>query len=635
MANPERMAFEKSMEQLNQQERLLYLTAFRLFGSSALQLDSLREELSGQLSGLELDLAVLRLRGLQLLKTVKKTWGEQIYYIPSAHLVWLTELTVLPKLPLSGDHDSMVEHVLLEAKSDITGEVLHILSYIAIHGMPLTAKGTIHKKTLGRLGEMTVLESSDFEGLALSYAHPDVYPVHIAVIMDLLFSLGLVRKEEGQITIDEDVLNSWLDLSNEQMRQNIYHIAVERYGPSIPGAQHFRSLLTCCGRRDAGLSWLSLDMLCTCLVDNGFASQMSTNELAVAATGWARLLAAFGYGELGSSTDGTYYFRFEEPVDDDADRAEDRDEVRSEDRYSGIFVQPDFEVMVPQSASKRLTWILEGCAELKARDRMTIYKLTKERLHLAAEHGLEPDTVMEWLEQYSETGVPDQVRLTLEQWGDELGKTTLEAVILLRCANLKDADAIEAHPSYSMWRSDVERIGPNYFIVNKDKLSEIQKNLTAMGLSPAKGIKGLSADAPVYPLTKEQAELAMRFSTETGRQGFVYTGNNLHYYEKVEDTPHISNLMPDFKSIPKSWYEEWREYHPSTAKQMVQQAISWRIRLGIECAGIRREFIPESIGRGEPWSVNGYFAPDRVINVVEKSTLVPSEWTKMSLILPK
>lgn len=219
--------------------------------------------------------------------------------------------------------------------------------------------------------------------------------------------------------------------------------------------------------------------------------------------------------------------------------------------------------------------------------------------------------------------------------GSELGKTTLEAVILLRCANQKDADAIEAHPSYSMWGTDVERIGPNHFIINKDKLSEIQKNLASMGLAPAKGIKGLSPDTRAYPLTNERAELPMRFHTETGKQGFVYTGNNLHYYEMVEDTPDISSLMPDFKSIPKSWYEEWREYHPSTAKQIVQQAISWRIRLGLEYAGTRREFIPESIGRGEPWSVNGYFAPGRAINVAEKSTLVPSEWTKMSLILPE
>lgn len=630
MPNPEQIAFEENMKQLKQKERQLYLTAFQLFGSSALQLDTLREELASELSGLELDLAVLRLRELHLLKTVKKTWGEQIYYIPSAYLIWLTELTLLPMLPLSNDHDSIVEHVLLEAKSDITGEVIHILSYIAIHGMPLTAKGTIHKKTLGKLGEMTILQSSDFEELSLSYAHPDVYPVHIAVIMDLLFSLGLVRKEEGQITIDEHVLDSWLYLSNEQMRQNIYHIAVERYGSSSPGAQHFRSLLTCCGRRGAGLSWLSLDMLCTCIVDNGFAGQMTYTQLADFAKGWVRLLAAFGYGEFGSSENGTPYFRFEEPVDYEEGQGEDPEQDRS-----GIFVQPDYEVMVPPNTSKRLRWILEGCAELRSRDRMSIYKLTKERLHLAAEHGLGPDTVMEWLEQYSETSVPEHVRLALEQWGAELGKTTLEAVILLRCANQKDADAIEAHPSYSMWGTDVERIGPNHFIINKDKLSEVQKNLASMGLAPAKGIKGLSPDTRAYPLTNERAELPMRFHTETGKQGFVYTGSNLHYYEMVEDTPDISSLMPDFKSIPKSWYEEWREYHPSTAKQIVQQAISWRIRLGLEYAGTRREFIPESIGRGEPWSVNGYFAPGRAINVAEKSTLVPSEWTKMSLILPE
>lgn len=618
---------EEIVSQLSDKESELYISAFRLFGNSALSVDLLRQELAGQLSGLELDLALLRLRKLGLLRAVKKTWGEEIYYIPGAHIPFLIERYLFPLLSQDSLPVTSTVDTVQEAKPDIAGEVLHLLSYIAVHGLPLTAKGTIHKKTIQKLEEMTVLKSSDFKGLKLSYSHPDLYPVQVAVMLDVLFSLGLVRKEEGQIAIEEIALNSWLELSAVQMRTHIYTLSIERYGAAEQGLHHFRYLLTCCGQHDT--AWINLDLLCACLIKNGYAKQMSEEDLGMYSKEWAQMLAAFGYGDAGIATDGTHYFRFLERTVDEEGR-------HSELIHGGIFVQPDFEIMVPPDASYRIRWILEGCAELIARDYMTIYKLTKERIHQAAELGLHPAAIMEWLENCSSSEIPDNVKSTLLQWGGELGKTSLEAVIVLRCAEEKDADAIEAHPSYSRWGTEVERIGPRYFIIDKNKLPEVQKSLASMGLAPAKGIKGQDSEARIYPLTSIHSDIPaspVQFNAE-GRQGFVYTGRNLHYYEMLSDTPEVSSLLPDYKSIPRTWHEEWREYHSSTAKQIVQQAISWRIKLGMEIEGARREFIPESIGRGEPWSVIGWFTPDQESKVAHRSTIVPAEWTNMSLILP-
>ena len=620
--------------QWSENEGYFLQMAFLEFGGTPLQMERLKSLFAGKMSGLELDIALFGLRKKGFIDAAKKTWGEHIYYIPSRHHLFLTEEYVLPllqgELPLYSSGNIQVS---MEAKPNIAGEILHLLSYIAVHGVPLTAKGTIHKKAISKIENLTVLKSTDFQELKLSYAHPELYPVQVAVLLDLVFTLGLARKYEAEIGLDEFYVSHWVQLDRHQMEKTIYEAFMERYSAGEARLQHFRYLLTLFSREDAG-KWLSIDQICERFVEVRMVDEQDLAEFLSYAKGWVTLLAAFGYGDIGMSaaSNEAIYFRWTNPII----------YVSEDTEYStqpAIYVQPDFEVIVPPDAPYTIRWLLEGCAELAVRDQMTIYKLTRERLSEGAEVGITPSLVLEWLTRYAQGSIPENVLLALKQWGSELGRTAFSQVMLLSTENKQDADKIEAYPS---WNEALQRIGPLHFILDREKVTEVRKRLTVMGLAPTKAVKGIDTDERRYPAvsiiegsspSSEEGKPAINFNEE-GRQGFVYTGRNLHYYEWVNEDRERVSIMPDVTEVPKMWLSEWREYHPSTAKQLVQQAISWRTRLGVEIEGDRQEFIPESIGKGEPWAVNGWLLHGPNTAVAEKRTLVPAEWTKLILILP-
>lgn len=633
------MKIEKTAQSLevvewSENEGQFLQSAFLEFGGNPLQMEKLSGLLAGKMSGLELDIALFGLRKKGWIDAAKKTWGEHIYFIPSRHHLYLTEKYVLPLFQgETSFYPSGNIQVSMEARPDIAGEILHLLSYIAIHGVPLTAKGTIHKKAVSKMENLTVLRSADFQELKLSYAHPELYPVQVAVLLDFVFTLGLAKKYEAEIGLDESYVSRWVQLERHQMEKNIYHAIMERYSAGEARLQHFRYLLTLFSCKDAD-KWLNIDQICQRFVQVGLAHEQNLTELKSYAKGWITLLTAFGYGDTGTAVglQEGIYFRWINPI-------RYAPEERAHVTQPSIYVQPDFEVIVPPNAPYSIRWLLEGCAELAVRDQMTIYKLTKERLGEGAEVGITPSLVLEWLTRYAQGAIPENVLLALKQWGSELRRTSFSQVILLSTENKQDADKIEAYPS---WNESLQRIGPLHFILERDKVMEVRKRLTMMGLAPAKAVKGIDTDERRYPAVSlmedsspsAEKEKSFIHFNEEGRQGVIYTGRNLHYYELVKEDREHASIMPVTVDVPKMWLNEWREYHPSTAKQLVQQAISWRTRIGMEIEGLRQEFIPESIGKGEPWAVNGWLLQGTNREVAEKRTLVPAEWTKLKLILP-
>ncbi|MBD7967834.1 helicase-associated domain-containing protein [Paenibacillus gallinarum] len=633
MKNEETITSLEDVEWSANEAQFLEIT-FLEFGGNPFQMERLTGLFAGKMSGLELDIALFGLRKKGLIDAAKKTWGEHIYFIPSRHHPFLTEKYVLPLLHEEIPYSSSGNiQVAMEARPNIAGEILHLLSYIAIHGVPLTAKGTIHKKAVSKIENLTVLRSTDFEALKLSYAHPELYPVQVAVLLDVVFTLGLAKKYEAEIGLDESYVSRWVQLNRQQMERNIYNAMMERYSAGEAGLQHFRYLLTLFSRKDAG-KWLSMDQICQRFVQVSIVNEQDLAEFKSYAKGWVTLLAAFGYGDTGMSTasDEALYFRWTNPINYDLEDSKHYTEP-------AIYVQPDFEVIVPPDAPYSIRWLLEGCAELAVRDHMTIYKLTRERLNEGAEVSITPSLVLTWLTRYAQGSIPENVLLALKQWGSELGRTSFSQVMLLSTENKQDADKIESYPS---WNESLQRIGPLHFILERDKVTEVRKRLTMMGLTPAKAVKGIDTEERRYPAVSIEDEVTLSsveenpfiHFNEEGRQGFVYTGRNLHYYEVVNEDRDEASIMPDITEVPKMWVSEWREYHPSTAKQLVQQAINWRTRMGVEMKGDRQEFIPESIGKGEPWAVNGWLLPGPNRVVAERCTLVPAEWTKLTLILP-
>ncbi|NUU75960.1 helicase-associated domain-containing protein [Paenibacillus xylanilyticus] len=541
------------------------------------------------LSGVEARSAFIRLRQKGWIRAVRKTWGESLYYIPVHLIPALTAAYAqrirdngLPERDMGRDGlelkmtQSNPIQVIQEAKPDIAVEIIHILAWIARENLTLTSKGTVHKRMLQRLSAMTHWCAEDFVGLNLQYEHPDVYPAHVAILLDMLLSLGLLHKDQEKIQVDAASLGYWLKQSWPFMHREIFKVCMGRYGISSPEVQHFRYRLILLGASQ--YTWFDIADVILQRNKNGETGDAGQSEYV---RSWLNALAGWGYGEIGEDASGNLFYRW--LVDPEALLHSEVQQAMDTGKEV-FFVQPDFEIMVPPEVIPQVRWKLEYCAELISLDRMSIYRVTKEQIMNASRNGFTCDKVMEFLDCYAAMRVPEHVRMAIQQWGSEWDRLKTQSD--KNAANNQIIKSIDS------------------FLNDKD-------------------------DHVIEP-GDSQASFYVQ-----GREGLFHLGPDSFIYEQEQFIVEPSDLLPEYGSIPDMWHNDWRRYHMSTTRQITAKAIEWQTKLSLKKDQSVVYIIPEQIQGHDDWTLTGWVVPGTDERAIERCTISPMDWDKIRLIVPE
>jgi len=573
-------------------------------------------------SGAELKLSFLRLRKYGWVHAVKKAWGERLYYIPVDKLIRLLAAFYAPL------HTSAAESGLdirWEAGPGLALDLLHALAFIADQGLPLTAKGTVHKKSLQKLQEPLFLQNEHVNRLGLHYAHQEAYEPACAVVLDLLLCTEVLTEKNGAFAIDEKRLGKWLSLSEREMNSILLRAAIERYGPSDSGMQLFRYLI-CLVPCPEG-EWIDVSSLLGWMGGEGMLNPAAAPEQAEA---WLCALAGFGWGDVAMAGDGSCAFRWNV----DAKRLLLDDRSENEDDAANFFVQPDFDVICPPGVPFFLRWKLLACTELAQCDRVSVYKLTRAGTARAVENGIDAAQILNMLSQGSAAEIPGHVAAAVAQWGKEIGRTRFDEALLLTCMTEEEADSIAAHPRIE---GGLTRIGPKHFIAIATETGKIRKVLEGMGLAPLKTVGSGERKRPAYPLIGDEPNREARERLVSGRydegQGLVYSGRNVRFFDPDHDIPDPVSLFPGYDRIPARWLQDCRSYHSSTAQSIVEQAQSWQTRVLLNLGGKPAEFAPTAV-YSAPWRAEGILH-DLETGAFERRELAAEDLGELKLIVPK
>lgn len=618
----------------------------RRFAGLPFKLERLDEAASGRVTGADLRAALPGLLRSGELAAVKKAWGEKLYYIPPERLPLLWEQAE-PAPLLSYDGGSV--RLLKEAGPGLALDLFRALTWIARNGLPMTSKGTIHQKSVGKLTAYLYLQETDVAGLGLRYPHQEVYPPQLAVVLDLLQALGLLTKERAVWGLEASRLTAWLDLEPEAMEALLFRELLHRYVPDDAVIQHAVYRLA---QRDIREGvWYSLKDLSASLQAMGMIYGDVPDWLEPWMGNWVDALSGFGWLDIGKSASGTTLIRWRRkprlglPKETaEAASLEGTAANREEPvRLSGVFfVQPDYEILVPPDVSYRIRWELEACCDNQTMDAMSVYRISKSSVARAAELGRTPGSVLELLKAHSATGVPENVELALEQWGGEMGRILLEEKLLLRCGDGEAAETVAALPALA---GVLERIGPRDFIVNAGEAAKVRKVLEEANLSLPK-LRTAGAPGPEYPKLEEPGLSAVSdlLSGNSEERAWIYSGQNLHFYDRSDEVPGAEQLFAGLNEIPVMWRNEMRDYHASTARKMMSQAIAWKTKVWLRINGSIKEFIPVALTGEEKWSVQGrLFSQGNGSGDKEGAgeaegiltELAPEQWEAMRLILPE
>lgn len=635
------------------------------------------------LSRAEQRLAISELQRAGLLTARQKLWGEKLYHIPAEALdaVSASFIPCAPAPLAAGE-----VRLAAEAGPGLASELFRALLFIAREGLPLTGKGSIHKKHVSRLAAQLTLREAHLQGLgalkggagqglrpagqpgysrglrpaeapglsrdghslgtgrpSTARAMPAVsksgqsghgghaihdYPLSVVIVLDLLLALGLVSQQADGYTLEPDLLQQWLCLPEAAMNSILYEQAEERYASREPLQQHIRLLLRRSGFQPG--QWYSLaGMLEQLAAAIPAAAGEGRAASEAAALGWLSSMAGFGWAELGATADGRHAFRWAAAMP----RRQGGAAAPAADGEhplpaAGFIVQPDFEVLVPPEVPYVQRWRLAACAEWLQCDVLWSFRLTREMLEHAVAQGMPVADTLSWLQEHTHGGLPESVAFALEQWGRSIGRTTLESVRLLSCLSEEDAEIIAAHPRLT---GMLNRVGPLHFIVQAEHVVMVNRELTEAGLAPQGAAHERFPANGAKLLLDNDGKTSGVYTVPNLNPGLLPLGGKLRHLTPIEPGPE-ADLLPNETQVPPMWSREWRTYHITTAEKVMEQGLRWGVKVRLAVQDEIVHFIPRRIQR-QPWRVSGHLLRGTDSDAVEME-LKAGDWREMQLILP-
>ncbi|WP_339315629.1 helicase-associated domain-containing protein [Paenibacillus sp. FSL R10-2734] len=576
----------------------------------------------------EQKLAMNELRRAGLLTARHKILGEKLYQIPVEQLPAL-EQEFFPYQPKFSEGYSV--NLTMEAGAGLAVDLFRALLFTAREGLPLTAKGIIHKKNLNRLAAQLSYREEHLLGLAMESPSDEMNTLSVVLAVDIMLYLGLINKLNTGYKLDKDMLERWLQLPETRMTDILYGIVMNRFGTIEPADQHFRYLIS--SADFVPEKWTALPELLDWMADMNLTGMVARNELEQSSMHWLRMLTGFGWCELGKTPEGIQCFRWTAAKPSLLSGGESLPESVAVNSNALFIVQPDFEVLIPPDVPYTVRWTLAGCAELLQTDTMWSFRLTREMLVHASERGMPPEKAIAWIGDHALGGLPSVVELSLEQWGKSIGRTSLSEVILLTCQTEEDGAAIAAHPRL---QDSLKRIGPLHFLVSPESMEQIRKELLLAGLAPSRMIGGCEEDADAnwtsFQQVAETQQDMYSIPVLNSKLRLLRSGNPFLKLPVISPEEE-EDILLGVENVPQIWSKEWRHYHSSTAQKVMEQGLKWGIKVRFSLKDQMLDFIPYRI-KGNPWKVAGHLLCDDG-GMVEEIELTPEDWKEMQLVIPK
>lgn len=387
---------------------------FRQFAGLPFKLEHLSKAAAGRITPADLRAAVPDLLRRQYVASGCNTWGERLFFIPQELLSVLHQQWIRPRLEPKSGRDVKL---MIEAKRGLALDVFRSLVWIASHGIPVTAKGSIHQRALAKLSQQTALQQEDVSGLSLKYPHQDIYPAHTAVILDLLLELKIITESSKAWQVNVESLSLWLRNHLAEMNSALFQRILLKYVPAEKELQHFVYSLS---SADWLLGeWYSYERFIGWLQEEGLLCPQLPEERHSWLWSWLEAMCGFGWLELGCDDAGEHAFRWiDRPLGKEMSQPPSEPDYHGQAR-SCFYIQPDFEIMVPPDVPFDVRWELEAFSESIVTDRLSIYRITRESVAKGVRLGRSWLEMRLYLQRYS-PDIPTNVIIALEDWGRQL-----------------------------------------------------------------------------------------------------------------------------------------------------------------------------------------------------------------------
>lgn len=408
-----------------------------------------------------------------------------------------------------GSWEGGIEPVRRGDVSALELNLLHLASLLQQEPLRLNKSGAPNRRSLRRFARGVTLPGEPGEAgddLDLNDAEQLDY---LTFLLAMAFELNFVEKDEAAITGRHETvkeyfladkkernrrlinafqgLKHWSEVESLALAQGKRRPEYEEHfsqseetGEPFIGARGY--VLSVLRRSRLG-RWTprsAIVDLCTKLDRNYLPRALSNAETEVDPVDYIeavldRGLVWLGVLESGESDDGIEVLRFHDrgadivgvkKPDSDEQEEESAEEEEAPDEDGCLVVQPNYEVMLfLESAPLKVLFYLYHIGRRdKLADRVANFRLTAESVQWGFSHGLDSDSILEILNEFSHAPVPDTVEFQLKDWERVHQQLKLYANgVLMRHSDPDQLDLILGQLEHD-WRDqniDSSRLGPS------------------------------------------------------------------------------------------------------------------------------------------------------------------------------
>ncbi|GAX89748.1 helicase-associated domain-containing protein [Effusibacillus lacus] len=341
--------------------------------------------------------------------------GGTAYYLPEDLSRTMKEY-MAAKLQSRVERTESAPIVYRDDQFAIIRDTVQFISFVKNNEVKTTMEGVIYKRQLMQLLEsMEVKEEAVGTGWRFGYGRRFYnYPDRFALIYDYCYGRGIVEEQEAGFLSLTNKTETWLLKSDKDKLMDLVKFWRLLYRRPIPRI----SLVTSTIATAAKAGWTlkeSVNRLVASYVSGYYYdSQEQVMEKRV-----YQMMVYLGLLCIGKLADGRQVMKLSDVGRElllEEKMQDEREAVHKD--ASPLIVHPNFEVLLPASES-RLGWELNQFADLALPDLMRIYRLTKGSVSRGFQSGWTADRMVEFLERYSGSPVPVNVKRMIARWCDE------------------------------------------------------------------------------------------------------------------------------------------------------------------------------------------------------------------------
>lgn len=300
---------------------------------------------------------------------------------------------------------------------------------------------------------------------------------------DFLMLHGMIELRGDRIAVNRDVVEEWLQLEPEDQRDLVFRALDQRFpmaewvlwaihggnGEWIPEAP----LQALYRRWKRGEDWRAR------YHKGQYASSKSGDRDSFAFTP----LVASGMVELGAWGQQKFYRL--------SPRARALLEPSDDEGFSKFYLTPSYEIMAPAGLSPMMLFRIGEIAELVGCDRANTYKITEVSIEQGLSKGWRREELLDFLRDYSQIGLPENVEHTLRGWMGQEGDVEFHEITALTVHRsvVKRFEASRGVKAFVL-----HRFAPGLYAVDPRRLPEISAELERLGFNPAREVRKYPAD---------------------------------------------------------------------------------------------------------------------------------------------